>query len=249
MAAIAFVGDSFCSSSKFSLNLEPRFISSQSKTSDPTFINQIAESTEYNVYSFGYGGKSWWFSRCQFVKALDSIPRKKFRDQLEVIVFFHTNPGRINNAYNYDLDNTPSGDPAINSYYKHIFDQDFHKWAQQHWFREINQNWNQIKTIHFHSFTETLEYSHLLPGVVYNTPLIHVSVGELQGTKKEIDNRLLTDTRWNHLNTKNNMVLADIIIRTIDNYCPGNYDLDLSEFDIQNPNSINFPGGNYGTQQ
>lgn len=248
MAAIAFVGDSFCASYGLDQWKERGCTLNQLGTTEPTFINQVVQANQYDLYPFGFGGKSWWFSRQKFMEELERIPDYIFHDQLEVIVFVHTDPHRINNAWNVVLTNTRSSNASVINYYKNIFDDEFHKWAQQRWFEEIKHRWGHLKTIHFHAFTETPDWSHLLPGVVYTTPLIHISIGELTGNEKEIDKMILEDKRFNHLNAKNNQVLANVILRTIYNYVPGHYKLDLSEFDIVNPNSTHFPHPGYGTE-
>jgi hypothetical protein len=247
MAAIAFVGDSFCAS-YFSKNNKDGWPPPQHGITEPTYLDLVAESNSYTLCPYGFGGKGWWYSRQRFLEDLQRIPKEIFADQLEVIVFCHTNSGRINNAWNRELSNTDTTSPEAQLFYRHFFDGDFHDWAQQQWFKEINQQWSHIKTVHFHCFTESVKWSNLLPGVVYTTPLIHVSIGELQGTDKEIDQAIKTDKRYNHLSTRNNQVLAEFILGAIYDYNPGQYEIDMSNFDIINSNAVNFPRRGYGTK-
>lgn len=247
MAAIAFVGDSFCASYS-SGNKQLGWPPVQDGTTEITYLDTVAETNNYTLYPYGFGGKSWWYSRQRFLEDLQRIPREIFEDQLEVIVFCHTNSGRINNAWNRELSNTDTTSPEAQIFYRHFFDGDFHDWAQQKWFEEIKQRWSHIKTIHFHCFPDSVKWSNLLPGVVFTTPLIHVSVGELEGTDKEIDQAIKTDKRYNHLNFQNNQVLAKFILGSIYNYNPGHYEIDMDNFEIVNPNANRFPQRGYGTR-
>jgi hypothetical protein len=167
----------------------------------------------------------------------------------DVIVFCHSDSERINNAWNAELINTAYQDSHARDYYKYIHDNKFNDWAMQQWFKEIATRWSGIKTIHFHCFTRTPEWSDLLPGVVYTTPLIHLSIGELSGTDKEINQQMAdNETRSNHLSDANNRILSKVILDTINDYRPGQYALDLEQFDLINPNSINYPHAGYGTK-
>ena len=248
MAAIAFVGDSFCAAYGLDEWKLRGCTLQQWGTDKPTYINQVVTTNSYTLYPYGFGGKSWWYSRQRFVEDLARIPADIFENQLETIVFCHTNSARINNAWNRELSNTDTASSIASNYYRHIFDSDFNDWAQQQWFKEINNRWAHLKTIHFHCFTDSVKHSHLLPGMVFTTPLIHISIGELSGTEKEIDKLILDDQRYNHLSAANNQILADIIVRSIYKYRPGQYRLDLNEFQLVNPNSAKFPFKGYGTK-
>ena len=175
------------------------------------------------------------------------------KPQTDIVVFVHTNSDRIPTA-NEEIGTIDHSNPgqneagrAIQLYYKYIHDPQFLQWAQQQWFKEINTRWAHLKTIHFHCFPDSVKHSHLLPGMVFTTPLIHISIGELSGTDKEIDKLILEDQRYNHLSAANNQILADIILRSIYKYRPGQYRLDLNEFQLVNPNSVKFPLKGYGT--
>lgn len=249
MSAIAFVGDSFCASYGLEEWNSRGCRHWQHGTKDPTYLDIVANTNKYALYPYGFGGKSWWYSRQRFVEDLQRIPKEIFADHLEVIVFCHTNSGRINNAWNRELSNTDTTPSNIQHYYKNIFDGDFHDWAQQQWFKEIANRWNHIKTIHFHCFPESVKWSDLLPGVVYTTPLMHISMGELQGTEKEIYQTVQTDKRYNHLNSRNNQALAEYILGTIYDYKPGLYEIDTSNFDIVNLNAFRWPNTGFGTKK
>lgn len=248
MAAIAFVGDSFCASYGYEDWKTRGCTINQYGTEQPTFVDLVAKRTGLMLHPYGFGGKSWWFSRQRFMEELERMPASIFADQLEVIVFCHTNSSRINNGWNRELSNTDTRSAEAMNFYRHIFDNEFNEWAQEQWFREINRRWGHLKTVHFHCFPGSSKHSNLLPGVVFNTPLIYISVGELTGTDADIHNQIVNDKRFNHLSDYNNQILADIISENLYNYCPGHKELDLSRFKIVNPNSINFPHGRHGTK-
>jgi hypothetical protein len=252
MAAIAFVGDSFCAAYNHESWKSRECTTWQKGVETPTYLDIVAQTNGYTLYPFGFGGKSWWYSRCRFIEELERLPKSLFADQLETIVFCHTNPGRINNAWNRELSNTDTDSSFAIDYYKRIFDGQFNEWAQQQWFKEIAEKWGHLKTIHFHCFTETVPLSHLLPGMVYTTPLIWVSIGELTGSDNEIEKKLIhdnrSDSRFNHLNAHNNKVLAEFILGAIYDYRPGQYEIDTSNFDIINPKATRWPNPGYGTE-
>lgn len=241
MAAIAFVGDSFCCTYNSELFVKRRLPKFQAGTNMPTHLSLVADALGYNLYPCGYGGKGWWFSRQRLLDEINATGQEP-----DIIVFCHTNSDRINNAWNIELSNTEKNGPA-EDYYKYIFDQDFNEWAQRQWFKEIATRWAGIKTIHFTCFTGN-QNNDLLPGMVYTTPLVYISVGELTGTDKEIDQQLYYEKRHNHLSDKNNQVLSEVILDAINDYRPGQYELDPGRFELVNPNSTKFPESGYGTK-
>lgn len=249
MTAIAFVGDSFCNAYGLDEWKSRQCTQWQFGTNEPTYLDIVAKVNHYTLYPYGFGGKSWWYSRQRFMEDLNRVPKNIFVDNLEVIVFCHTNHGRINNSWHRELSNTDTTSPESENYYRYIFDSEFNAWAQQQWFKEISEQWGHLKTIHFHCFPETVEFSYLLPGVVCTTPLILLSIGELQGTDREIDKIIFEDKRNNHLNATNNKSLAEFILANIYNYSPGTKELDLSKFDMPNQNARLWPDPGYGTKK
>lgn len=245
MAAIAFVGDSFCATYHYTRRETHDKPVHENKTESPTYLDIVAERHNMQLYCYGYGGKSWWFSRCHFLEELHKIPSEFFADQLEVIVFCHTDPSRFNNSWNIPLDNSDYEDADLQYYYRHLFDEPFHEWAQQQWFREIASMWGSIKTVHFHCFRNTVQWSHLLPGVVVTTPLVQISAGELEGSRREIDLQMRKDTRANHLSQRNNEVLGEWLAQAIADYRPGHYELPLAQFEQNNPRAHHWPSPDY----
>jgi len=110
----------------------------------------------------------------------------------------------------------------------HLHDYEFQDWAQQQYFRELAREYSTVKTIHFHCFKHTVQYSDLLPGMVYTTPLIEISKRESGADERSF----VQDGRANHMNAHNNRALAQVIISAIDNYSPGLHTINLTGFDL-----------------
>jgi hypothetical protein len=248
---IAFIGDSFCASAR-SPDLKRKH-----------YPEIVANHYGFNILAHGYAGKSWWYSRQRFMEDFKQNPG--LEENIEAMVFCHTNSGRFNTSnehvfFHSDVkfqrilkdDNKSILMQAQKYWFKYLIDYEFQDWAQMNWFRETSREWGHIKQVHFHCFPWSILYNHLLTGQRFTTPLIHVSMGELSGTAKEIDNYLKNnETRPNHFSNANNAVLAEIIIDALDNYADQSQPLDISKFkNIINPNAVNFDGlnNNFGTR-
>lgn len=245
---IAFVGDSFCASYGPGTALSDNI--HQASVVDIAYPTVVGNHYQYAVAPYGFMGKSWWYSWSKFYKDWESK-----LDQLEAIVFTHTDYDRINSAVSDEFPLMNSASVVANSmarvnedYFKYIHDQHFNAWAQEQYFKMLKEKFDNIKTIHLHCYDFSVQQSHLLPGVVFTTSLTQISVGEITGTKKEIT-KAFADGRPNHMNSYNNQTLADIIIQALDNYVPGEYKLPLEKFQQLNPNAENWPHGIYWTEQ
>lgn len=245
---IAFVGDSYCAA--YGMNTPLASFNIQGTTSEAAYPTIVADHYQCDVAAHGYCGKSWWYSWSKFWKDWH------FRlDQLEAIVFAHTSSDRINSAVSDEFPVCAGwsvGAPrdmarASDDYFKYIHDHDFNIWAHEQYFKMLNEKLSKIKTVHLHCFEATTPKSHLLPGVVFNTPLVHISIGEIRGSQKKII-KACSDGRANHLNSYNNQVLADVIIQALGNYQPGQYKLPIEKFEQYNPNADQWPDGVYWTK-
>lgn len=239
MTNIIFVGDSYCASTStehYAANGRQQFQDYKPYPGHPAIV---ADHYSVDLYTYGYSGKSWWYSYRKFQQALHNNPGRLARAL--AVVFFHTDASRIN-SMNQELtswhlpqhfDHSPKRDPidselaeASRSWARHLYDIEFQDWAQQQYFMELAREYKEVKTIHFHCFKHTVDYSDLLPGWVYTTPLYTISNSE-PGEKRTVG-----DTRANHLNEQNNLALAQTIIHAIDRYTPGQYPIPLEGFDI-----------------
>lgn len=243
---IFFVGDSYCDSYDFNLWKDLGCPGWQHgiKTSH---LSITSEHFNYRLHPHGYGGKSWWYSRSKFLEDFrQSSARGDF--DLKAIVFFHTSYSRLNNAWDDSISNTPEDD-LLKSFYKNFYDDDFQLWAQAQWFHELSREYKTIKTLHFFCFDIIPDMLKILPGMVFGTPLIHISIGELTGTDQEIlDKCSYRESRFNHLSEDNNRILAEIIINSLENYRPGYHELDLRKFIHVNKNATNWPKPGFGTK-
>jgi hypothetical protein len=257
---IIFVGDSFCATYKhvgvcfyFLEGLRSPHVQNQDRGIDESRTlwtiahpSQVAKHYGYNLYNFGFGGKSWWYSRCRMLNYLEENPG--LIENTQAFVFFHTDEQRLNIGPRFESREIDYR--QLQRLWKtDLIDTDFQLWAQLKWFQEIKNYVGSIPSIHFHCFTSTPQYSHLLPGMNFTTPLVQLSIGELTGSESEIMASLSkNDIRANHLNEHNNQALADVIINALDNYKPGTYSIDISKFDQPNKNAHRWPLPGYGTK-
>ena len=132
------------------------------RTLFPTHPTLVADYFNWRLIPLGFSGRSWWYSR---YRLLDVIKHDAILDHCQVLVFFHTGYSRIKIAHEKTESTVTSSDPAVQSYYKHLYDDDFNRWAQQQWFKEINTVYGHLKTIHFNCFSTSVDYCNLLPGI------------------------------------------------------------------------------------
>lgn len=258
---IAFIGDSFCADYNGfgpQLLLDASYMKWKNQGAHNAkylcWPSILAERLDCKIANFGFGGASWWHSWQLFITFCWDNPSFA-REQLETIVFCHTNPDRINSLHHVSslpdqLDQYHSR--GIEYYYRHLYDHSFGVWAQKQYFHEIKYLFSDIKTIHLFSLhidpTDIPGFDQL-PGIRFLNPLIWISVGELTGSESEIRFNIgAGETRINHLNEHNNRVLAEVLFQEIENYHVGNRTLDYDLFDIQNPNFREWPHGNFATK-
>lgn len=270
MGHLVFVGDSYCAAYQ-GVNTEDTSVA-QVNAHYPTYLNLSAEWLDCDFYSFGYPGHSWWYSRNRLLKLLDSPEQQQLKDQGELnfydfadaFIFCHTDANRLTTSnprvstalLQDDLTNlSPYYDSMLSTPYKLwstlLVDGEFQLWAMERWFEEINQRFGDRPMIHFNVTPYTVDISRQLKGVVYTTPLLNVSIGEVTGTEKEIiENSLVDDQRYNHFNEHNQSAMARLIVDTLNNYQPGCRPIDLVKYDFDQPNSNawRWPGSGFGTR-
>lgn len=244
---IFFVGDSFCDAYDDKLWKDLGCTQWQNPTSShKSYLSLVSNHFNYQLHPHGYGGKSWWYSRDRFLADLNRASTSPHFN-LRAVIFFHTDHARLNNAY-MEYPNTPNR-VDLEDFYKKYYDDEFQRWAQIQWFQELAREYKNIKTLHFSCFDIPHDTMKILPGMVFVTPMIHISLGELTGTDQEV---LLKssyqESRANHLSAKNNQILAEMIIESLENYRPGYYELDLNRFDRVNKNAGRWPEPGFGTE-
>jgi hypothetical protein len=267
---IVFVGDSYCSSACTSLNYDTNIADSigQQRDNHPdhiSWLDHVAERLNLNLYGFGYAGRSWYYSRVKFFEYLLDDP--SWAEQIEFLVFCHTENSRYNTAngdihnglmipeYRRMPGNPPSGPKeilatALQYWFTDLLDYPYQDWAQQQWFYEIARTFGHIKQIHFNNYPWSIkDTTDILPGVIFTTPLLHLSLSEASGTDEDITtNYMINDQRVNHFNSHNNRALGELVVTTAQNYQPGHYSIDASKFDIVNPNASRWPNPGFGTR-
>ena len=224
---IIYVGDSFCLDEYhwFShINIVKKYFS------------------DCSIEKYSEGGASWFYSRNKFLEGT----RDTFltdRDSVKALIFFHTTAYRLNNSEN--IIQYQEQKKIMLSY----IDYKFQDWAQEQWFREIAREYADIPTIHYNNFkSNTPEIFNLLPGMVFTTPLIHISIGELTGTDNEILAHSEKDNRANHFNEENNKIFGQHTIDAINNYTPGKFEIDILKFYRINCNAHRHPLPGFGTK-
>ena len=211
MNNIIVVGDSFCAAAS-------------------GWPGMLAQRLNLTLINHGQGGQPWWNVR----NFLNTINEETLTNT-EIMVFVHTNAGRIPTSnsqigfIDHSAEPKTEMDKAIQLYYKYIHEPEFLNWAQQQWFLEINQRWGHTKIVHLHSFPWTLDYGKSLFGINIKTNLCSISLNELGADKLELFN----DKRPNHLNDRNNNELACQLSNLIQNFTEQTVQLDTDAFDLK----------------
>lgn len=205
----------------------------------------------------GITGASWWSARNYLLEELKKkVPK--------VLICTHTEMQRIPSDENYALNSASAFNiehysdatrernienispievlEAAQQYYKYLFSKDFHMWAQEKWFFEIDElikAYNIPYVIHLHSFEpwDQKEYFVFKNGITYTSALwdlsddnkLMKSVPYIKIDNLEVPNADMwskSSTR-NHFTAENNIKLANIIIAGFKNYYNGARQLQL----------------------
>ncbi len=122
----------------------------------------------------GFVGCAWWSVRNELMKQLEiKVPK--------VLVICHTEPMRLPSEQNFPLNYITAENPdkhmlpehvdlklvwrqaaaAASEYYKHLYIESFHVWAQRAWFKELDEiieGHNIPYVIHMHCFKQWPPY-------------------------------------------------------------------------------------------
>lgn len=241
---IIFFGDSYCASFHYVGQGNRKIPGTNQDVDAPGgHPSLVAQDLGYNLYNFGYGGKGWWYSRDMMYTYLANTP--EVLENTAAMVFFHTDPYRLLLSRSHEPHDLDYHDKVWQT---GMIDHNYLCWSQSQWFLEINQRFGTVPTVHFFCYHEPTTYSQLLPGMSFISPLIHLSIGEMLGTDKQILSQIYNDKRANHFNTHNNRAIADIIVQALANYQPGTYTIDSTKFDQPNKNAHRWPEPGHGTQ-
>lgn len=206
------------------------FVGARTQDTDwPKILTKLLTNNNGTPRGKGFDGCSWWSVRKRLLLELKKQTPK-------VLILAHTEPGRLPNDKDLPLnimsvDETQMHDnvflnntlkEAAVSYYKHLMSKDFHIWAQQQWFYELDtvlEKYNIPYTIHLHCFlpwtSESLyEFQH---GITFDTPLWELSDDIKQWSN---DNR-------NHFSLENNKLIANALYQALKTYSNGKRPLNL----------------------
>lgn len=243
---IAVVGDSFCAHINHK-HLAP-FLKGpgtagyRCPTDAPAWPSLVANALQINLAPYGFCARSWWYSWQKFFQDW----QHRLSD-LEAVVFAHTDCMRINHSQNDSVPNIISERAnevyasiyqeehvqAAQDYLGYIAEESFHRWCQRQFFRHIREAMPDIKMLHFFCFDKpSPETCKVLPGMIFSTPLITLSLSEI-GVKPGQNS--LADPRSNHFNTHNNRAMAWTVHDALDHYSPGVYDIPWQDFQHANP--------------
>lgn len=223
---IAFVGDSFCGSLHHDhyerlRRYHPVQFRGTSKKglAWPSLV--VDGMPGHHLAHYGFCGRSWWYSWQRFWRDW-----KDRLQQLDMVIFVHTDADRINNAIDDEirhgtvdpLISNHDKDLAVKLYLTCIADRDFHRWCQQQYFRYIREVMPDVPQMHFFSFNlPTPKTCEILPGIKFNTPLALLSSAENRINPRQPLPVIVTDTRANHFNDHNNRAMADLVLaHTVD---------------------------------
>lgn len=217
---IVILGDSFCGQRKVP-NHWPYRLSNLLTDEDP--------GPTKPARGYGWGGASWWSVKKQLAFYLKNQPK--------VLIFCHTEPMRLPNDRNKpltlacSLDGSLRGDPndddlwtAAKLYFQHLVSEDFHLWAQQQWFRELDETLDLYPSIeqvyHLHGFYGKWNNYEFKRGVRFKDNLFNYSHPDNDTMKYD-----------NHLSINDNHRLAQQLAELIKNY-PGDGHV-VSKFNLK----------------
>lgn len=203
---ILIVGDSWCSE-RDNLSYWPNYL-----------LFKLTNISEGIPRGKGYQGCAWWSVRKRLINELNTKSAK-------VVIIIHTEANRIPNDADTPITIRMALEPksskkiytiiynAAAEYYKHLYSDNFHHWAERRWFSELDNflEKKQVeKVIHLYGVSKeknqrykfkhgvTVEHS-LQPYIIVNTETV---------------------TYPNHMTYENNQKLAMFLFNLITNY-PG----------------------------
>jgi hypothetical protein len=215
---ILIIGDSFCASRHESDNW-PKYLTDKLTGSDVIPRGQ------------GYGGCSWWSTRNRLLKELDQkVPK--------ILIMCHTEPNRIPSDYDFGINfksveidniwianekyrNHYSKDikDAANMYYEYLHFFDFHHWAQEQWFLELDEILSEKKisiVIHIHCFRNSKIFEN---GTTSEEDFRSLQITDDSGDVLQYknDNKIRFD---NHFTREQNIKIGEALYKVIQEYDP-----------------------------
>ena len=195
----------------------------------PQIVMQSLTGLPYNsdVIPKGYGfpGASWWSVRKNLLQQLTVRTPT-------VAIFCHTEPHRLPHPKDWGV-NTRSvelseihvlnkkSEPmpsayarAAQSYYEQIWMPDYHHWAVEQWFKELDELTKDVeKVLHFYCFDGPYKNYTFKNGVTFADSLINHQVKKKMFATKQLPEA-------NHFDENTNRRFAEVVVNYVNNY-PG----------------------------
>ncbi len=212
----------------------------------PLALSKLLTGSNSTPLGRGFGGGSWWSVRKCITKALQKHPPK-------VLIVCHTDALRLPSDKDLGLNSgtvlSQGYDPnnsfcnafskedwqAAQMYYLHLMSIDFHEWAREQWFNELNRLVSSVPiVIHLHCFTNFESHNPGKPkesfifrhGITSAEVLFHLQI-QCAGSNRATD---LPGFR-NHFSPENNVKIAQALYNAVINFDPAKngtkQDLDL----------------------
>jgi hypothetical protein len=228
------------------------FAQDRSQATDwPMALSKMLTGSEKTPLGVGIGGTSWWTARKYIVKALQNQPPK-------VLVICHTDALRLPSDKDLGLNSgtvlSQEYDPKFSNlyskeehdaavmYYMHLMSTEFHAWAREQWYNELDSLVTSVPVVvHLHCFEqfESANNGKKIPSFIFRHgitsaeelfPLQRLEVGAKMG-------------EWvgdlpgfrNHFSVENNVKIAQALYNAVINFDPAKngtkQDLDLLDQD------------------
>lgn len=188
-------------------------------------LNSLTDNhlTNLNPRGCGFPGASWWSVRRQLLTELDAeVPK--------VAVFCHTEPHRLPHPKDWGVNsrsaelgeihilgktNEPMPESyatAVRMYYQQLWIKEYHHWAIEQWFKELDELTIGIeKVFHFYCFEGEYKNYTFKNGITFTDSLINYQVQRRMFSTKEIP-------QANHFDLETNRQFAEVIVNYVNNY-------------------------------
>lgn len=241
---LVIVGDSFCAKR-------------EKQTDWPVALAKLLKCT---VTGNGHSGQSWWTTRYK----LEELSHDKSSN---ILIVVHTESARLPNDHEIpintgqlfvdrnqpinELTDWPDAREVARSFYlSDLFCENFYRWAQQAWIKELDADTEYYATIHIPAF-DSVDLSCVKNGIrVIPSPSLR-SLRALSDREIGKTNWVGIDSRSNHLTDTNNVNLAKALASIILKLQPGDtgernfdnlheWDFNVSKTDVVTFGSLDF---------
>ena len=167
----------------------------------------------------GYGGASWWFLRDKLLQFISC--ESKFWNNTELLVMIHPPRSRIHTTLdevrfktfdpplprvfnNVDFEEL---DIAVKLYYKYFHSEEYCRWAETQWFKELSTLCKNKQVINLFVDIDVPRSSDHLPGITIDQSLIGIQFNQYMRTQ-DIEPFDGIIGFQNHFTANNNKIFA-----------------------------------------